>query len=87
LDEYVEPGFTARDLSRCPNYQAVVSLTGADLPAFRLHAAVPKPTDTPVCIDTLRAASGRRHGTPMAEAQALLAQRDLTPAVAPQGLP
>ena len=87
LDEYVEPGFTARDLSRCPNYQAVVSLTGADLPAFRLHAAVPKPTDTPVCIDTLRAASGRRHGTPMAEAQALLAQRDLTPAVAPQELP
>lgn len=79
LEEYVEPEFTARHLSRCPNYQAVLSLAGADMSAFRLHAALPQPVGTAVCIQRLRQASGRRHGTPLAEADAMLARRDLPP--------
>jgi hypothetical protein len=79
LEEYVEPEFAARHLSRCPNHQAVVSLAGSDMPAFRMYAALPQPADMPVCIHSLRQASGRRHGTPLAEADAMLARRDLPP--------
>lgn len=79
LEEYVEPEFTARHLSRTPNYQALVSVAGSDMTAFRMHAALPQAVDAPVCIQSLRQASGRRHGTPLAEADAMLARLDLPP--------
>lgn len=79
LEDYVAPEFTARDLSRTPNYQAVLSVAGSDMTAFRVRAALPQPVDTPVCIRSLRQASGLRHGTPLAEADAMLARRELPP--------
>lgn len=75
LDEYTAPEFSARDLARLPNHQAVLSLPAAGVPPLRLATLRPDLPPDGCDAMALRDASGRRHGRPWAAVREALTKR------------
>lgn len=75
VDEYSEPVFGARDLTRTTNYSAVVCMNATDAPPFRMKTELPAQALDPLPTPVLRRLSGQRYGTPIATANEYLARR------------
>lgn len=75
VEEYAEPEFSVKDLSRTQNYQAVVCMTAIDVPPFRMHAALPDTVEGNASAQDLRERSGKRFATPIGEANNYIVER------------
>jgi hypothetical protein len=75
VKEVAEPVFTASDLSRTRNFQAVMCLSSTDVPPFLMKAAPPMRVANAVPANEIRRLSGQRWGTPVYEVDEFLVKR------------
>jgi len=85
LDEYTAPEYLAQDLVRMPNYQGVFCLPAAAVPPFVFTVAQPEPAALVATEAEVRALSGKRYGTAIAEVdQYLVGRHGIDPSELPQ---
>jgi hypothetical protein len=75
VDEYTLPQFTARDVTRLPNYRAVMSLAAAGLEPFALDTLLPEAPNEAADAVAVRAASNSKWATPTAQVATYLERR------------
>jgi hypothetical protein len=77
LEELHAPEFSVKDIVRLPNYHAVLSAPALGLPPVMFRTALPRanPDGDRVDLVAVRQFSGRRFGTPGAQADEYLRRR------------
>ena len=75
VDDYSEPAFSAKELTKTRNHHAVVCMSASETPAFRMKADQSVPAGDPLPIATVSSLSGEAFGTPNAEVHEYLARR------------